>query len=103
MLGPHADQIAAALAGHHAEPHHADQVRPRVRSNMIDHPGRPRHMPAVGDVEVFHLVEGIDFGEVEGDGPIPDRAPDRQHLVCHHRRFLHRVARSLGCERRQVC
>jgi len=24
VLGPHPDEIAAALAGHHAEPHHAD-------------------------------------------------------------------------------
>ena len=62
MFWAHADQIAAALTRHDAQPLHAHQVGPRVQSDIIDHPRRPGHMTAVGNVEVFHLVEGIDDG-----------------------------------------
>ena len=43
-------------------------------------------MPAIGDVEVLHLIEGIDFSEVEGDSPIPDRGP-RFEPWCAHQAF----------------
>ena len=59
-------------------------------------------MPAVWDVEVSHLVERIEFGEVQRNRPIPDSAADRQHLVCHHRGFFHCVACGLDRDRRQV-
>jgi hypothetical protein len=38
MLRAHADQIATALAGHHPEPYHPNQVRPRVRTDVLDNP-----------------------------------------------------------------
>ena len=44
----------------------------------------------------------IGFGEVQRNRPIPDSAADRQHLVCHHRGFFHRVACGLDRDRRQV-
>src|SRR5882672_12261619 len=49
VLRAHADEIAAALACHYAKPLHAYQVGPGVRADVVDNPGRPRHMPAVGN------------------------------------------------------
>jgi hypothetical protein len=59
-------------------------------------------MTAVGDVQVFHLVEWVELGQVERDCPIPDRATDGEHLVGHHRRLLYRVARGLHGERGEI-
>jgi hypothetical protein len=98
LFGPHADQVATALASHDAEPFHPHEVGPRVRPHIVDDPIRPWHMTAVRNLEVLHLVEGVELGEVKRDGPIPNRAPDRQHLVRHHRDVFHLVARGLHGE-----
>jgi hypothetical protein len=55
----HADEVAAALACRDAKPYHPHQVGPGVRADVVDNPGRPRHMPTVGNIEVLDLVEGI--------------------------------------------
>ena len=71
-------------------------------ADVLGHPRRPWDMAAVGNVQVFHLVEGVRLGEIERDRPIPDRAANGEHLVRHYRRLLHRVARGLHGEGREI-
>ena len=73
MFRPHSDEITTALARHNAEFFHANEIRPGLLANISDSPCGPRNVPAVRNVEILHLVEGINLGEVEGDSGINKR------------------------------
>jgi len=99
MLRAHLDRVAAALAGHDAKPHHADEIWPRMLADMLDGPRRPRNVTAIRYLEVPDLLERIKLGQIERDCPIPDGAANREHLVGHHWCFLHRAAQRLDGDR----
>jgi hypothetical protein len=91
----HPDHVADALAGHDAEPLHPHQIGRGVQAEVFNDPSRPRHMPAVRHIQVFDLLERVELREGDRNGPIPDRAADREHLVRHNRRVFHRIAQRL--------
>jgi hypothetical protein len=65
MLRTHLNHVAAALAGHDAEPFHPDQIGPSVLTHIVYNPRRPRHMASIWNVDILDLLERVELGEIK--------------------------------------